>query len=36
MTAPDFFNLDLSRLNIQPDPATHYLQFYYAEHPLVA
>ena len=34
MTAPDFFNLDPEHLNIQPDPATHYLQFFYAEHPL--
>ena len=34
MTIPDFFNLDLNELNIQPNPATHYLQFFYAKHPL--
>lgn len=36
MEAVDFFNLDLSRLKIKPDPATHYLQFFYAEHPLAS
>ena len=33
MTDTDFFNLDLSRLNIQPNPA-HYLQFFLSEHRL--
>jgi hypothetical protein len=34
MTTPDFFNLDPERLKIQPNPATHYLQFFLSEHPL--
>jgi hypothetical protein len=34
MTAPDFFNLDSVVLKVQPDPATHYLQFFCPKHPL--
>jgi hypothetical protein len=34
MEAADFFNLDLRRLKIKPGPTTHYLQFFYAGHPL--
>jgi hypothetical protein len=34
MTTPDFFNLDPAGLKVQPDPTTHYLQFFCPEHPL--
>ena len=34
MTAEDFFDIDTSLLNIKPNPANRYLQFFLPEHPL--
>ena len=34
MTEQDFFDIDTTLLNIKPNPATHYLQFFLSEHPL--
>ena len=36
MTAEDFFDIDTSLLNIKPNPANHYLQFFLSEHPLAS
>jgi len=36
MTALDFLNLDLTLLSVKPNPATGYLQFFLAGHPLAA
>jgi hypothetical protein len=36
MTEQDFFDIDTTLLNIKPNPANRYLQFFLSEHPLAS